>query len=409
MHALDDLEFAELIHQPGGVRSAQCIASVPVFGDVTYHISTLNSQGPVQAGPPEVRFLAALLQHSRLSDSRVINPLVLPVETIILRLNITSSFDQTTPFIPLSTLNSGVLTALSSAAASPVGSGYIKSHQRPPVEIYPPPRPLFDSTMSTIQNLKNFIRHGKQARNAHGDPTTNVSPVNAHQQRYQPPPPAQHQHAISDPAIRDHKPLQQAHIPGGDYSAANVDNRNVAAQAGGAAAKAAGDKQKMQERTKDLDPSVIERIVAEERESKGKLPKYPGLERWTLLEKMGDGAFSNVYRAKDSTGQSSGEVAIKVVRKFEMNSSQVGRASVMHFRGRISFPSLSTYFPLLPLPSSTPFDFANTCDRPTPTFTRTSKSNPRLWRCVFTFLISRGRTQVGVEVSPRLLRKHANP
>lgn len=212
--------------------------------------------------------------------------------------------------------------------------------------------------MSTIQNLKNFIRHGKQARNAHGDPTTNISPVNAHQQRYQPPPPAQHQHAISDPAIRDHKPLQQAHIPGGDYSAANIDNRNVAAQAGGAAAKAAGDKQKMQERTKDLDPSVIERIVAEERESKGKLPKYPGLERWTLLEKMGDGAFSNVYRAKDSTGQSSGEVAIKVVRKFEMNSSQVGRASVVHFRDRISFPSLSTYFPCYlsphPHPSTLP-------------------------------------------------------
>ncbi|KAI4171960.1 MAG: hypothetical protein LQ343_003869 [Gyalolechia ehrenbergii] len=176
--------------------------------------------------------------------------------------------------------------------------------------------------MSTIQNLKNFIRHGKQARNAHGDPTTNVSPVNAHQQRYQPPPPPpQNHYAISDPNVLDHKPLQHGNVPGGDYSAANVDNRNVAAQAGGAAAKAAGDKQKFQERTKDLDPSVIERIVAEERESKGKLPKYPGLERWILLEKMGDGAFSNVYRAKDSTGQT-GEVAIKVVRKFEMNSSQ---------------------------------------------------------------------------------------
>ncbi len=200
--------------------------------------------------------------------------------------------------------------------------------------------------MSTIQNLKNFIRHGKQARNTHGDPTTNVSPVNAHQQRYQPPPPPQnHHHAISDPAIRDHKPLQQAHVPGGDYSAANVDNRNVAAQAGGVAAKAVGDKQKMQERTKDLDPSVIERIVAEERESKGKLPKYPGLERWTLLEKMGDGAFSNVYRAKDSTGQSSGEVAIKVVRKFEMNSSQVGCPSLVRSCHWLSFPSLSTYSP----------------------------------------------------------------
>lgn len=116
-------------------------------------------------------------------------------------------------------------------------------------------------------------------------------------------------------------------MPGGEYSVANVDNRNVAAQAGGAAARAVGDNQKMgnggsTERKKDLDPTAIERIVAEERESKGKLPKYPGLERWILVDKMGDGAFSNVYRAKDSTGQM-GEVAIKVVRKFEMNSNQV--------------------------------------------------------------------------------------
>ncbi|KAG9805894.1 Ca2+/calmodulin-dependent protein kinase, partial [Aureobasidium melanogenum] len=48
---------------------------------------------------------------------------------------------------------------------------------------------------------------------------------------------------------------------------------------------------------------------------------YPGLERWNLVEKMGDGAFSNVYRARDSQGVYN-EVAIKVVRKFEMNSTQ---------------------------------------------------------------------------------------
>lgn len=185
--------------------------------------------------------------------------------------------------------------------------------------------------MSTIQNLKNFIRHGKQARasNAHGDATTTISPVHAQQQRHVPP--AQHnQYAISDPNVLDHKSLQAGHNLGGDYSTANLDQRNVAAQAGGVAAKAAADKQDRQRaanagtinRDKELDPSVIERIVAEERESQGKLPKYPGLERWTLVEKMGDGAFSNVYRAKDNTGQI-GEVAIKVVRKFEMNNSQV--------------------------------------------------------------------------------------
>ena len=196
--------------------------------------------------------------------------------------------------------------------------------------------------MSTIQNLKNFIRHGKQARNTHGDPTTNVSPVNAHQQRYDPPPAHRH-YGFSDPNVLDHKPLQHGNNHGADYSAANVDNRNVAAQAGNAAANVAGDRQRVgqdggtTERSKDFDPTVIERIVAEERESKGKLPKYPGLERWTLLEKMGDGAFSNVYRAKDNTGQT-GECAIKVVRKFEMNSSQVG---VVSLRGDFLFLQLS--------------------------------------------------------------------
>ena len=197
--------------------------------------------------------------------------------------------------------------------------------------------------MSTIQNLKNFIRHGKQAR--HGDPTTTVSPVNATQQRYAPPPPQNY--ALSDPNVLDHKPLQHGHVPGGDYSVAGgMDNRNIAAQAGGAAAKAADHKHKKEaqggsvERSKDLDPSVIERIVAEERESKGKLPKYPGLEKWTLVEKMGDGAFSNVYRARDATGRGP-EVAIKVVRKFEMSSNQVsigGRSEEPFFLFAVPFP-----------------------------------------------------------------------
>lgn len=214
--------------------------------------------------------------------------------------------------------------------------------------------------MSTIQNLKNFIRHGKQARQAHGDPTTAASPVHAQQQRYQPPPP-QAQYANSDPNVLDHKPLQAGNVPGGDYSVANLGNRNVAAQAGGAAAKAAGDNQRIGgggsvERTKDEDPSVIERIVAEERESQGKLPKYPGLERWTLLEKMGDGAFSNVYRARDNTGRAGAEVAIKVVRKFEMNSTQVSSYWPAHWGFLLScFLSFLLYpisHPLQPLSSS---------------------------------------------------------
>ncbi|POS83742.1 hypothetical protein EPUL_005319, partial [Erysiphe pulchra] len=70
-----------------------------------------------------------------------------------------------------------------------------------------------------------------------------------------------------------------------------------------------------------IDQKDVARLVAEENEMKGKLPKYPGLERWEIIDKMGDGAFSNVYRAKDLQNQY-GEVAIKVVHKFEMNSNQ---------------------------------------------------------------------------------------
>jgi hypothetical protein len=182
--------------------------------------------------------------------------------------------------------------------------------------------------MSTIQNLKNFIRHGKQARVVdppRDQPTTNLSPIHAQQQKYQP-------HAISEPAV-GHQKQQQYQTSPQDYSTGAVDNRNVAAQAGGAAAQAAGKNQKVQGRDAE-----IQAIVEEEREKASKMPKYPGLERFILVEKMGDGAFSNVYRARDTrTGH---EVAIKVVRKFEMNSNQVRPAS-----GTEPFPCLYCVIP----------------------------------------------------------------
>ncbi|KAF3387171.1 Serine/threonine-protein kinase srk1 [Penicillium rolfsii] len=149
--------------------------------------------------------------------------------------------------------------------------------------------------MSTIQNIKNFIRHGKQARlvTPHSEPTTDVSTVHAEQQP--------HPHGEFSPAL-------------GAFD--KSDTR--------------GNGQGTQPRTDaevKRDRSVeIERLVQEERRSRSRMPQYPGLDRWILVEKMGDGAFSNVYRAKDSTGER-GEVAIKVVRKFEMNSNQ--RANIL--------------------------------------------------------------------------------
>lgn len=242
--------------------------------------------------------------------------------------------------------------------------------------------------MSTIQNLKNFIRHGKQARGANppvADPTTNVSPIHAHQQpnRHQHHTPAAHRdhYAISDPNF-GHPVAPPVAPPPTEFSAANVDQRNVAAQAGGVAAKAAGDHQRLHDgagehKAKNYDTSVIERIVAEERESKGKLPKYPGLDRWTLLEKMGDGAFSNVYRAKDNTGKM-GEVAIKVVRKFEMSSTQVC------LRMRVIGPFHHHFH--VPYLFGTPFYHALptrmvVVNRAITIYIRTSRSSQRLWRC----------------------------
>jgi hypothetical protein len=171
--------------------------------------------------------------------------------------------------------------------------------------------------MSTIQNLKNFIRHGKQARAVdppRDHPTTNVSPVHAQHQKHQ-------GSGISEPHV-PYPPNQQQQHPNdatdGGYSVGALDSRNIAAQAGGAAAQAQGKQQKLQNVAREAE---IQQIVAEEREKQGKLSRYPGLERYQLVEKMGDGAFSNVYRAKDL--HHGGEVAIKVVRKFEMNSNQV--------------------------------------------------------------------------------------
>jgi hypothetical protein len=152
--------------------------------------------------------------------------------------------------------------------------------------------------MSTIQNLKNFIRHGKQARlvTPHAEPTTNVSPIHAEHQR-QP----------------------QGSYPPAAGNLDAIDSRLGSGQAQAPQQKSSPDFQSKQ-RARELE---IEQIVAEERSQRNKMPRYPGLERYILLDKMGDGAFSNVYRAKDSTGEH-GEVAIKVVRKFEMNSNQVG-------------------------------------------------------------------------------------
>ncbi|KAK3951673.1 kinase-like domain-containing protein [Pseudoneurospora amorphoporcata] len=176
--------------------------------------------------------------------------------------------------------------------------------------------------MSTIQQLKNFIRHGKQARANPEEParTKHADHSSTHHHHQ----PAKMAAPVSEPNLegsppRNHQaPVQDA------YSATQADGHNRVAQAGHAAAHHAEADQnlaaKAKSKTKIPDENIA-RLVAEENASKSKFPKYPGLERWELIEKMGDGAFSNVYRARDLEGNA-GEVAIKVVRKFEMNNMQ---------------------------------------------------------------------------------------
>ena len=158
--------------------------------------------------------------------------------------------------------------------------------------------------------------------------------------------------AATEPNVGFSTQHNDADIPGA-YSATAGDAQNRGAQAAHAAAHHAEADQTVKSKSKRVPDDNIAKLVAEENASKSKFPRYPGLERWELVEKMGDGAFSNVYRARDLEG-TNGEVAIKVVRKYEMNNMQVrivnpGFATLLpcHFRFfgcrrlRFSFPSSS--------------------------------------------------------------------
>lgn len=144
---------------------------------------------------------------------------------------------------------------------------------------------------------------------------------------------------------------------------AGVDAHNRVAQAGNVAAHhAEADQSLSKAKSKRIDDSSIAKLVAQENATKNNFPRYPGLERWELVEKMGDGAFSNVYRARDLEG-GAGEVAIKVVRKYEMNNMQVRATPGGPNRGSYTPTPFSSHGALSPLSShsslSSPVSFTN--------------------------------------------------
>lgn len=159
------------------------------------------------------------------------------------------------------------------------------------------------SGTGVVDAFKNLIRHGK----------------NHHTVRAQDEP--AYQAASHQPPSASHQPKQQQRdVP---HTAAQPTQQQQQTPHKGAS--------KFKEHA--------ETIVQEEREAKGKMPTYKGLENYKLLDKMGDGAFSNVYKAIDTrTGQ---KVAVKVVRKYELSASQ--RANILKevqiMRG-VSHPSI---------------------------------------------------------------------
>ncbi|KAI7892455.1 kinase-like domain-containing protein [Mucor mucedo] len=64
-------------------------------------------------------------------------------------------------------------------------------------------------------------------------------------------------------------------------------------------------------------------LVEQDNKRRSQLPSYPGLERFEITRKLGDGAFSNVYEARDTkTGK---KVAIKVAQKSKSDKMDNGQ------------------------------------------------------------------------------------
>ncbi|EJU06270.1 Pkinase-domain-containing protein [Dacryopinax primogenitus] len=154
---------------------------------------------------------------------------------------------------------------------------------------------------AVMETFKNLIRHGKHGKDQPraGDRTSPSQTTAAHAQGTSSNPPREQRRAEREVHREVQQDTQQCEVHG------QKDNRFG---------------------------HTAEQIVREEREAKNKMPQYKGLERFKLLDKMGDGAFSNVYKAVDLT--TSQKVAVKVVRKFELNSTQARKHLNPQFKKR---------------------------------------------------------------------------
>lgn len=125
----------------------------------------------------------------------------------------------------------------------------------------------------------DFIRHGKHAKASAQQQQQQQQPASVSHQYAPPPPPKQPAQVIEPPSSTASRRREQPpqHIDFGEAAQPHVtqDSKGHAALANPPPVQTPYAKE-------------AEMIVKEEREAKGKLPVYQGLERFKLLEKMGE-------------------------------------------------------------------------------------------------------------------------
>ena len=121
--------------------------------------------------------------------------------------------------------------------------------------------------MALLEQLKNFIRHGKSGKDMKPRDSGSSSGVSSKSK--------------SRTGSRNVSPSRLAgehlHSTSASSSSAALNQQDIAA--GAAAANF---------NHNSANTEAASRIVAEERHQKSKMPNYPGLERYRLVEKMGE-------------------------------------------------------------------------------------------------------------------------
>ncbi|KAF9969435.1 hypothetical protein BGZ65_011951, partial [Modicella reniformis] len=120
--------------------------------------------------------------------------------------------------------------------------------------------------MALLEQLKNFIRHGKSGKDMKTrDSGASVQSSQLGQAK-----------SKSRAGSRNPSPIRDTT----SLAAENMSDATLEASAASATAASAGN-------YNGTNTEAASRIVAEEKQQKSKMPVYPGLERYKLIEKMG--------------------------------------------------------------------------------------------------------------------------